>query len=389
MNHLLAKRSWSACVWLAAVSCVSQAAAPGAHQVIVTAASAAQPVSKLAQTRAGEDTPPAQTISAEPASTSVSQLIVGNETGLELWAPDGRSHRVLSVGAAMHPHRIDDHTVLAVRPKHDRYLLQGASIEKISLRDGSRSQVAELPEFSCSNSTEDDPVMFGGLDIQDPSDFALTADGRVACINLMDRNINMANVLVRVRVELDSGRVTRWLAVGEDECRAPADMRIGEPSEAETCKRDTPAPAPTVTAPTFPYTFDERTGYVQTTGEKPTRLARLHEYTHELTSPSGRWLVLGGDIEEGDYSHRRIVLCDRTDGALYPVRAEAGPWPAPLTAAKRGGRIRVQTADMADVVGETDLRWLGDSAETEVLVVDQLVIQPNAAVWSFEGELAR
>ena len=40
-------------------------------------------------------------------------------------------------------------------------------------------------------------------------------------------------------------------------------------------------------------------------------------------------------------------------------------------------------------VGETEIRWLGTSAASEVLVIDGLVVRPGAESFSVKGGLAR
>ena len=46
---------------------------------------------------------------------------------------------------------------------------------------------------------------------------------------------------------------------------------------------------------------------------------KIPEYSPETSSPSGRWVVLGGDVSEGDYIHRNLVLLDRAKGDIYPL----------------------------------------------------------------------
>ena len=319
-------------------------------------------------------------------------LIVGHAKALVLWAPDGSAQRVLSAGPALHPVRTDSGSLLVLNGK-DGNLNLGAQLVRISLQDGTRTRVAKLPAFACANassaSEDDDGSSALGLDVQAADDFEVDASGKVACLTLMDRNANMADLQLKVRVELDSGRVQRWLTVGEDDCKAPKGVIAGEPDRAHWCNpRMEPEPEPEP-ATRFAFDYDVDTGWVRRVFAKPENHVHLNEYLLEQTSPSGRWLVLGGDHTDGDYIHRSLVLCDREDGAIYPVLAKASAWPVPLKAAKRGGmaRIRVPSKGMADVVGESDVLWLGGPT-TEMLIVDQLVIRPNARSWTFKGQLA-
>jgi hypothetical protein len=311
-------------------------------------------------------------------------LVVGADTGLVLWAADGSAHHTLSPGPALHPRRIADDAVLALSAQSGNLHL-GAQLVRISLRDGSRALIADLPAFSCGNATPGDSHMLG-LDVQDQSDFLLDARAKVACLTLMDRNSNMANLQVQVRVELDTGRTQRWLTVGEPECTAPPGVDSDEPADAQLCE-DPAWVAPESTA-TFPFDFDDDTGWVSNLGDSSAKRANLPEFGRELISRSGRWLVLGGNLQEADYIHRSLVLFDRADGAVYPVLAEPGAWPAPLLPAAADSTITLPDTGMADVVGESDVRWLSVSAESEVLIVDRLVIHPQGPSWAFEGELA-
>jgi hypothetical protein len=105
--------------------------------------------------------------------------------------------------------------------------------------------------------------------------------------------------------------------------------------------------------------------------------------------------VLGGDVSEGDYIHRSLVLLDRTTGELFPIRPKGGAWPAalPRPAAavpdKPAPKLKLPVQRTVSVVGETDTRWLGTTAASELLVVDALVVRPGVASFLVDGQLAR
>jgi hypothetical protein len=363
---------WAA-LWLAAASCAQSLAVPAMQLQPVQSLRA--PVYEVARTA---------TASAPAVPDPQHALIVGNAEHLELWSLDGTSHRTLSVGPALHPRRLDADTVVALSDA-SQDLQRGTELVRISLHDGSRTLIATLPAFRCSN---DAPDTWQDLDVQDALDFRFDASGNMACLDLMDRNANMADVSLKVRVELDSGSIQRWLGVGEPECIAPAGVSHGEPSDEEWCgfeRVSDDAPEPTAS---FAFDYDDETGWVKRVTGEPTNYAQLPDYMREKLSPSGRWLVLGGDIQEGDYIHRSLVLFDRAEGSLYPVLAAPGPWPLPLTAAKAVDAVKAPSEGMADVVGESDVRWLSVSPDSELLIVDQLVISPLKGSWAFEGELA-
>ena len=360
-------------VWLgiAAIGCASAALAVGQLQ-------RPQP-SRPAPVRPAQPTP-------APASPNLDlerALIVGNEEQLELWAIDGSAHRILSAGPALHPRRVGPETVVALSAEAGN-LQHGAELVQISLHGGARSPLATIAAYSCANETPDSPAPLG-LDLQDPSDFLLDPSGTIACLTLMDRNINMADVQVKVRVELATGRVDRWQTVGEPECQPPPGVRTDDPSEGPWC--EWPVPPEPESADNFAFDFDEESGWIRERADPPRGHTHLPDFMREQVSPSGRWLVLGGNYQEADYIHRSLVLCDREDGALYPVLAEPSPWPAALKT--NGPVVELPDDGLVDVVGESDVRWLRVSESGEVLVVDQLVITPKAASWAFNGELAQ
>jgi|GEM_PF-2346095 len=311
-------------------------------------------------------------------------LIVGDEDGLVLWTVDGSAHHMLSEGAAFYPRRIGADAALVLSGQRSNFHF-GAQLVRISLIDGSRAVLATVPPYACANATADDSQMLG-LDVQDPQDFVVDPDGKRAYLSMMDRNSNMANLQVKIRVELDSGRVTRWQTVGEPECLPPPGVELGYPPDDQwpdlyRSPEDEPASA------NYAFDFDAESGWVTKLGEPATKHLRLPDYNREYTSPSGRWLVLGGDLQEADYIHRSLVLLDREAGAVFPVLEAPGAWPLPLVAAKR--TVKMPGSGMADVVGESDVRWLELSDGAELLIVDRLVVQPAKPSWAFKGELAR
>ena len=311
-------------------------------------------------------------------------LIVGDDDGLVLWTVDGSAQYMLSEGAAFYPRRVGADAALVL--SGELFSLHGgAQLVRISLLDGARAVLATLPPYTCANATDDDQKLLG-LDIQDPNDFVVDPDGKTAYLSLMDRNSNMANLQVKIRVELDSGRVTRWQTTGEPECLPPPGVELGDPPEDRwpdlyMTPEDEPAPAQ------YAFDFDVESGWVTKLSEPATKHLRLPDYSPEYASPSGRWLVLGGDLQEADYIHRSLVLLDREAGVVYPVLEAPGAWPPPLTAANR--TVKTPVSGMADVVGESDVRWLSFTDGAELLIVDQLVVQPTKPSWTFEGELAR
>jgi hypothetical protein len=330
-----------------------------------------------------------RTVPKDPEANA--DIIVGNMGGITAWPRDGGNKRVVSKGPAMYPRWLDDANILVVRPQDEDNLAKGGWIEKISIMDGKRVRLAKLPPFACVSPTarDGDPKAESTrLTIQDPTDFVVDESGRLACLTLMDRNINMADVLVRVEIELGSGKVSRWLEMGDEQCIPPKGVKIAEHSERCAPRhRLTPEAAETG----FRFAFDAGHVVELMPSSPAVPTVGLRGYAIDKVSPSGRWVLLAGDQEDGDYIHQQIVLLDRTTGEVFPIRKRPGAWPGPLktTGSKPPFRIRTPVVGTAGVVGETDIRWLGRSATSELLVVDGLVVRPGAAAFSVGGEVAR
>lgn len=322
---------------------------------------------------------------AQPVGKS-DDLIVGSIRGLEAWRRDGSGRRMVSKGPALHPRWLEADAVLVVHPNTADDLARGGHIERIVLANGARSRVADLPPFACvagPQGTQD--VM--RLDIQEETDFLIDRTKGWACMTLMDRNINASSLSLNVRISLKSGKVTRHLSTGEEICQAPTGVTTGE-NRGATCAFA--FPPETIDPQPMLHPFSFKAGNVlQSIGGVSRKVLRLRGYEKLSLSPSGHWAVLHGDAEEGDYIHRSLVLLDRVTGKVFPIREEAGAWPDPLKpAGKKAATIKVPIVNTIGVVGETDVRWLGTSAQDEVLVVDSLVITPGRPSFTVDGAIA-
>jgi hypothetical protein len=327
------------------------------------------------------------------------ELVVGSQRGLEAWRRDGSDKRLVSAGAALSPRFLDDTSVVVVASgdaANPELLAGGGVLERISLVDGQRQPLAKLPPFACKRprNADDERPDLTGFGIQDPGDFIVFPEKRRACMNLMDRNINMASVWVQVFVDLDRGKVRRSLIMGKEVCVPPAGVKVVDSDAAGgACAVSLPSEEHADRA--FPFAFkgrepeDEFGILVRATGERVLKIRRYYEHS-EGNSPSGRWVLLRGDQEDADYIHANVVLLDRETGEVFPIR-EGRTWPAPLRATGKRGlpHIKIPIEETASVVGETDVRWLGDSADTELLVLGELVVNPGHSAFSVSGEIAR
>jgi hypothetical protein len=315
------------------------------------------------------------------------ELIVGNRQGLEAWKPDGSSRRVISPGAAFHPRRFGRDHVLVLRPVSGFDVREGALLELITLANGERRELAQLPPFRCAEQRDPTRPQPPRLDVEDPSDFEAHAQERVACLGFMDAASRTAHVRVRARVDLSLARVDRWLVLGETECTPPQDVQAGDPAADGTCwgiaKPASIAPDPAA----FPFTFDEEHVRMPAAPRGGAKL-QVRGYQIEQSSPSGRWLLLTGDYTERDATYRRLLLLDRTNGKLFPLVDRPAGWPAPLAAA--GSKLKTPIKQAQLVSNLADVRWLGDSDSSELLLLGVLVIRPGAPAFELtEGEVTR
>jgi hypothetical protein len=322
--------------------------------------------------------------SRQAALLDSGELIVGSRLGLEAWPPDGTSHRTISAGPALHPRRFGHDYVLALRPLSGTDLRDGAVVELIALADGTRRELAQLPAFRCAAQSEAKPTH---LDITDPLDFEVDSARRVGCLGVMDAAATSATVRVRARIDLSTARIERWLALGDPDCAAPEGVNVGDPAADGSCWRIPEVVSEQLDPSAFPFTFDNERVRMPAAPRGGSKL-QIRGYERELTSPSKRWLVLAGDYTERESTYRRLVLFDRRDGRLFPLVEHMGAWPAPLKAAAAKLPTPIKQAQL--VPKKADVRWLGVSEDSELLLLDRLVIRPERSAFEIaEGELAR
>ena len=358
--------------WLLGIGCAGLALAPCWSVLGAPAAPAASPASP-----------------APSAAAAGPELIVGSKRGLEAWRWDGGGKRLISRGPARDPRWLDEGSVLVVNPEVDGNLARGARLERIALDSGKRIQVATLPPFAPDGGTDPD----WSLDIQAPDDFVVDASGRFACVTLMDRNLNMMSETLVEHIDLATGQVSRWFDPLDPSKSDPIPHRVmaGKPKESPECSPRQIAIAAIAPGRALPFTFEKERIVEEKDGKRVVR-AKVGGYSVEDAgaSPSGRWLLLGGDYEAEDYIHRQLVLLDRATGDLFPIRPLGGTWPGPLVpAGKKAPRFATPVKNTASVVGETDVRWISRAPHAEILIVDGLVVRPGAASFFVDGQIAK
>lgn len=112
------------------------------------------------------------------------------------------------------------------------------------------------------------------------------------------------------------------------------------------------------------------------------------DYSPQARSPSGRWLVVGGDTVEGDDLYRRLSLLDRENGQIFPILETPGAWPAAIEPVPGSPPTLPPIESAVLAPGEIDPRWLA-TAEGELLVVGSTIVRPGVGSFSVEGDLAR
>jgi hypothetical protein len=292
--------------------------------------------------------PPENT--APPARTGI-PLIAAHGGGIFEITRDGRDVRQLSKTPAQQPRWVVPGrrlVFLTTDAAELRSLDLGVGREQLVARVRTR---LDCPSGSVAVGTPDPGVT---LSLHDDDDFVVQS-GR-ACIRLMDRNANMADFILDVRVDLATGRAEEFIPIARDTCKVAR-------REAPPCE-----PAP------------RRGG-----GEirLPER-AGPPDFFAGAASPSGRWVLLHGNNQQGDYIYHQVVLYEIATRRTFPIFVrDAGdrPWPAPVPA----DQLAVPDALGDSVIAETPVYWLPGSDDR--LVVDGYLIVPGVRI-ELVGDLA-
>jgi hypothetical protein len=338
-------------------------------------------------TAADTDAGVASTLPPKPVPLGQDEIVVGSVRGLEAHRIGRPDRRMISAGPALYPRWIDPDTVLVVVPKQAPradgtvLLAGGATLERIAVRLGLRRKLADISPFLCSK----DATLGAQLSLQAADDFYLT--GGSACLSLMDRSANMANLILRIRTGLSDGKVDRALLVGADECGPQADVHGGAPATDGPCEQAREEPDPgDKSGLARAYAFVDESLKQSGPGRKVRTVSHLEGYELRSVSPSGRWALLTGDLEEGDSLSYRLLLLDRDTGFIHPLPGRAGSWPEAL--AGQAPVLPVPIAQAALWPVETDLRWVERDGR-EFLVLGELLVAPLLWVRSVGGAVAR
>jgi hypothetical protein len=358
-------------------------------------ASTQAPVAKPASSSSATPPPPSPaSANAAPSEEEhvveeeYDALVVGSADGLHRVELDGSSSRLISAQPALAPRWLSLGSVLVLRPQQLGQLERGAVLERVSLHDGKRTPLAELPSFACAGSK---PVAVS-LDLRDPRDFRVVHEAHVACLRLKDGNAERATVVVDAELDLKSGAVRRTLSVGAPACTSPFPRLPPSQSVCLTDSSGDERVVEQINAYRFSFGLEQLIDTKQ--ASKP--VLTLRSYRQEEMSPSGRWLLLGGDPVESDSPARRLLLLDRSDGDLFPLPDKPGPWPAALARPEKKARALPQPIERAALIPrQIEARWIDardqdpEAPDHELLVLGTLVVAPGKGSFQLPGELAR
>jgi len=186
--------------------------------------------------------------------------------------------------------------------------------------------------------------------IQMDDGFVVDERKNAVCIELMDRNLNMADVEIRIRIDVKSGKTIEL--VRPSPCRPP---------NAEfLCPIDIP-PTPKIALPFF-----------------------IQDQSVDAVSESGRFLVVSGNLESADYIHRQAVVFDKQRGDVFLVGQHGLVGPLAPDSTRHLSRDELCRLGARDIVGETTVRWIG-----ERLLVGTRLMTPGGGSFDFGGGIAR
>lgn len=296
-------------------------------------------------------------------------ILVAGDQGVRLVSLKGESLHVLSKTPAM------GLRILPGTPQRAVFLgKKDGTLRVLDLASGKEETVTKVPDTLGINC--------GGIwgKAYNPSEF-IHADRdllydpvkKQICMVLGDRNENMRNVEVRVRIDLAGkpGRVQHSLTM-PGSCKKPE-------KSIPKC-RTTPtkrAKAKADQGKKWPFYWKSAKDFVENRVPKephgePKYTLRKDNFGVDARSPSGRWVVLSGNIEGGDYIYRQVVLLDQKTGEFFPVKkgAASGKPLNPLSLEE----MRAMQESTTAITGETRLAWL---EKRDLLLVGELLVEPG------------
>lgn len=270
---------------------------------------------------------------------------------------------------------------------------QGAVALRQALPNG-----LDLDDCSVDDYGEADHPEAWPLHLQEAAGFRVDAKTGRACLMLQDRNINMADFVVSVSIELEGGGIASEVELDATESCASFDT---EPeSICPDAERgvpwvefaDAPENEPSEDSWAFHYD-DERKRLIGAEGEGPLLCEAGAKpdsddwaacSMSESRSPSGRWELLIGRWESGDYIYRELALLDRETGALFQFHEQGEG--TKMVEVEAPAIFAVEGPGVLAVVGESDYGWL---PEDRLWVDGRLIIPARREIVEIGGRRAR
>jgi hypothetical protein len=195
-------------------------------------------------------------------------------------------------------------------------------------------------------------------------------------LRLADRNDNMMNFNVDLFVTLKTGNVKAYPWCNSEK---EADSSLSSPSCSGTEWFEVQTPPDNRTK--FPFALAKGRLVKRDTDGRTTRVATLGDgdFSEHQISPSGTWVSIQGNEVWGDYCHNDILLLNRADGQVWPVREGHV---VPLTTKQLAGLAK-RGVETLDVVGETSIHWIPGH---DLLLIDgNLLVKPGEALIKLPG----
>lgn len=342
-------------------------------------------------------------VDAQQAATPTTVLVASRELGIvEVDASSAAVVRTITATHASIARRRDS--------THAVFLVEGTNeLREVDLTSGVERTIATLPGdvgLGCGGqwgSSAAGEAPHPPYVVSDALWFStsMAVDADHACFEVMDRNLNMASVVAQIEVDLRTSAIRSWitwvLADEPSSCIALAEAEETALPCTQLLRRRSREAGTAGRARTGHWTVREGAGeqsmglLVPPTG-RARRLA-VREPHIETISPDGRWAVIGGNREEGDYIHRSLWMLDLTSGRLFghgddddddtrtPTPAVRG-WPAPIAPRELADPRRMERGAFG-ASGETSVRWRGRT----LVLGDQVIVTPGRSIVRLPGPI--
>jgi hypothetical protein len=298
-------------------------------------------------------------------------------------------------------------------PEHVLFLVDGTNqLRELDVRRGQHREIATLPGdvgLGCGGTWGSDAsgeARHAPYLVSEQLMFAqsMAVDTEHACFEVMDRNLNMASVVVQIEVSLRSNAVRSWItwvleeaqsctAISEAEEEALPCTQLLRRRAREANTRGRPRPD----AYTLRDLDDGARGLLAPPQGQARRLA-ITAPMIETISPDGRWAVLGGNREEGDSIYRSLWIVDLTRGSVFGLHGwpelatederdaastrAVWPWPRPIPQRTLADADRMGATGFG-ATGETSVRWMGNA----LVLGETLLVTPGRSIVRLPGPI--